>query len=297
MERLRRLAGLWSWLPAFRAVAETQHLPTASAELDVSASALSRTIRLLESDLGMALFEREGRRIVLNEAGERFLVAVRDAMRLVDDGIATMGTSSPMGPVHIASENAITDMVLEHAVSLACMEFPGLIPHVREGSSDDGLALLLRGDLDVVLTTAPRSDPNLVRVPLGSIATGVFAPAGHPAAAGAGFDPGSVAFVLWGRDADGAAADGWPASRPRTAAAVVARADTAISLAQRVGAVVVAPAPLAQDAVDRGSLIALAVEGLQPVAVYALHRRSLMTGGRAETIVEHARSAIALRLQ
>ena len=90
MERLKRVASVWSWLPAFRAVAETQHLPTASAELDVSASALSRTIRLLESDIGRTLFERQGRRIVLNEAGERLLVAVRDAMRRVHDGMSPM---------------------------------------------------------------------------------------------------------------------------------------------------------------------------------------------------------------
>ena len=51
MERMRRLTTLWSWLPGFRAVAETQHLPTASKQLHVGASALSRTIRLLEEAL------------------------------------------------------------------------------------------------------------------------------------------------------------------------------------------------------------------------------------------------------
>ena len=39
---------IWNWLPAFRAVAETEHLPTASDLLHVTPSALSRTIRLLE---------------------------------------------------------------------------------------------------------------------------------------------------------------------------------------------------------------------------------------------------------
>src|SRR5262245_24932867 len=36
MDRAARLTELWSWLPAFRAVAETQHLPTAAAALHVS---------------------------------------------------------------------------------------------------------------------------------------------------------------------------------------------------------------------------------------------------------------------
>ncbi|MHC4078781.1 MAG: helix-turn-helix domain-containing protein, partial [Planctomycetota bacterium] len=69
MDRLRRLAQLWNWLPAFRAVGETQHLPTASRALSVTAPALSRAVRLLERDVGQPLFRRIGRRIELNEAG------------------------------------------------------------------------------------------------------------------------------------------------------------------------------------------------------------------------------------
>ena len=70
MERLRRVARLWSWLPAFRAVGETQHLPTASEHLLVTAPALSRAVRLLEKDVGRELFRRTGRRIELNDNGE-----------------------------------------------------------------------------------------------------------------------------------------------------------------------------------------------------------------------------------
>ncbi len=58
MERLRRVASFWNWLPAFRAVAETEHLPTAAEALFVSPSALSRAIRLLEKDVGQPLFRR-----------------------------------------------------------------------------------------------------------------------------------------------------------------------------------------------------------------------------------------------
>src|SRR5688572_4700021 len=90
VERLRRLATLWNYLPGFRAVAESQHLPTASHLLFVSPSALSRTIRLLEEDLGRSLFDRVGRNIELNAAGRRLLSGVRDAMRLVDEVLAAI---------------------------------------------------------------------------------------------------------------------------------------------------------------------------------------------------------------
>ena len=48
---LLRLLELWSWLPAFRFVAETEHLPTASDLLYTSPSALSRTVKQLEGAL------------------------------------------------------------------------------------------------------------------------------------------------------------------------------------------------------------------------------------------------------
>ena len=51
MERLRSIANLWNWLPAFRAVAETGNLRLAAERLHVSPSALSRTVRLLEDEI------------------------------------------------------------------------------------------------------------------------------------------------------------------------------------------------------------------------------------------------------
>ena len=77
----------WHRLPVFRTVAETEHLPTASKRLGLTAPALSRSIKLLEESVGRPLFDREGRRIVLNPAGKAFLRVVRTAMRQVDTAL------------------------------------------------------------------------------------------------------------------------------------------------------------------------------------------------------------------
>ena len=62
VQRAVRVSQLWSWLPAFRTVAETEHLPTAARMLELSPSALSRSVKQLEDSLGRPLFTREGRR-------------------------------------------------------------------------------------------------------------------------------------------------------------------------------------------------------------------------------------------
>jgi len=296
MERLRRVASVWSWLPAFRAVAETQHLPTASAELEVSASALSRTIRLLETDLGQALFERQGRRIVLNETGERLLVAVRDAMRRVHDGMSVVDSATLSGSLYIASTNAATDLVVTHALGSLQEHAPGIVPQLRPTPPARLAEALLQGTLDVAFTTTPRADANLTRVALGELPASVYAPAGHPAATARRFSAAQHPFVVWGQQPDGTTVDGWPPSLERPVAAVVTTAAMAHALAVRIGALVVLPRAQARAAVERGELVELRTK-LNSTPVFALHRHSLLPGGRAETLVELARSAVAGGLQ
>jgi DNA-binding transcriptional LysR family regulator len=296
MERLKRVASVWSWLPAFRAVAETQHLPTASAELEVSASALSRTIRLLENDIGRTLFERQGRRIVLNEAGERLLVAVRDAMRRVHDGMSLMDSTELEGPLFVASSGGVADLVVTGAMARLHETSPGVVPHLRSVDEGRFTASLLQGDLDVAFTTAPLDDGNLTRAQLGTIDSAVYGPPDHPATRSRKVAPGEYPFVLWGRRPDGTTRDGWPNAAPRQTAAVVGSFHDAHAVARRIGALVVLPEVFGRTLVERGEVVVIRSK-VQPIPVFALHRHSLLPGGRAETLVSLATSAIASGLE
>ena len=57
-------------LKQFLALAETLHFGRASDECYVSISALSRNIRHLEDELGVALFNRDNRTVVLTQEGQ-----------------------------------------------------------------------------------------------------------------------------------------------------------------------------------------------------------------------------------
>lgn len=67
----------------------------------------------------------------------------------------------------------------------------------------------------------------------------------------------------------------------------------AAELALRMGALVVLPEALARPAVDRGELELVRTKRVQPVPVYGFHRPTLLPGGRAETLIELATSAVA----
>lgn len=68
-------------LQAFTRIMEAGTLSAAARSLNVSESALSRQLSLLEAELGLTLFSRERRRLIATDEGETFF---RDAQRLLD---------------------------------------------------------------------------------------------------------------------------------------------------------------------------------------------------------------------
>ena len=74
-------------LTAFRTVAERENLRAAAEILHLTHSAVSQQIRGLEEGLGFDLFERRGRRVVLNPAGQALLRSVQSALAQLDDGV------------------------------------------------------------------------------------------------------------------------------------------------------------------------------------------------------------------
>ncbi len=71
----------------FKVVAQTEHISRAAEKLHISQPALSKTIALLEEELGVSLFDRIGRRIELNDYGIAFLRYVETALNSIDNGL------------------------------------------------------------------------------------------------------------------------------------------------------------------------------------------------------------------
>jgi len=70
-------------LRCFEAAARHEHFSRAADELHLTHGAVSRAVRLLEDDLGVALFERRSRRVFLTDAGRKLAQAVHDGLHLM----------------------------------------------------------------------------------------------------------------------------------------------------------------------------------------------------------------------
>jgi len=74
-------------IQAFAAVVRAGSVVGASDALTVTASAVSHLLRRLETRLGVQLFTRHGRRLVLTADGERLAAAVVPALAAIDDAV------------------------------------------------------------------------------------------------------------------------------------------------------------------------------------------------------------------
>jgi DNA-binding transcriptional LysR family regulator len=96
-------------LAAFATVARERSFTRAAAQLGVSQSALSHTMRALEERLGVRLLTRTTRSVALTAAGERLLNSVGPKLEEIEAEIASMGElrAKPAGAIRItAAEHA-----------------------------------------------------------------------------------------------------------------------------------------------------------------------------------------------
>src|SRR5271170_4050004 len=92
-------------LIAFLAVARARSFTRAAAQLGVSQSALSQTIRGLEARLGLRLLTRTTRSVAPTEAGERLLRTVAPRLDEIDAELAALSElrDKPSGTIRITA--------------------------------------------------------------------------------------------------------------------------------------------------------------------------------------------------
>ena len=146
-------------LSYFLGIAESGSFSRAAVRLSVAQPILSRQIKLLESELGVELLYRNGRGVVLSEAGKLLETYAQDVVSLVGKARLEIGSlrAVPKGRVAIAMPPSI-GWILTGPLVLRCREvFPDILLHLAEGFSGHVAEWLSTGRVDIgIVYQAPR---------------------------------------------------------------------------------------------------------------------------------------------
>ena len=155
-----------SALRAFRLIARHGSFTRAAAELEVTASALSQTLRQLENQLGVRLLHRTTRRVGLTEAGRAFLERISPALGEIDAAIEALRQHGdrPIGTLRIA----VPQMVLDHLIAPTLAEFMRAWPELKlDIHVENRLTDLIAEGFDAGIRLGERLAREVVAVPLG----------------------------------------------------------------------------------------------------------------------------------
>ncbi|HBJ67107.1 LysR family transcriptional regulator [Alcaligenes nematophilus] len=146
----------------FLAVMKTGSLAAASARLHIAPSAISRQISLLEESIGVALFERRRRGMVLTAAGQALAEhALR--VRLEEEAIVQSLRQNDYAQAHLIRV-AATEGLARYFLPMVMAEFSNRTPLARfvlkVSSPNDCVDMVRNGEVDIgaIFSTAPVPD-------------------------------------------------------------------------------------------------------------------------------------------
>lgn len=143
----------------FVSIAETGSFTKSALQNNIAQSALSRRVRDVETELGVQLFYRNGRGVLLTEMGETFLARARGILADMESLRQEMTRSAGVldGTVTLAVPPSVGLILLAPLLSQVRKDHPGIRMRVLEGFSGHVADWLANGKVDLAVLYKTRS--------------------------------------------------------------------------------------------------------------------------------------------
>jgi DNA-binding transcriptional LysR family regulator len=175
----------WQEIEAFLAVADELHFGRAAGRIGLSQARVSQLIKRLERHVGAPLFDRTTRRVSLTPIGRQLLDDLRPAHRSLLDGIerARAAGRGVTGVVDVGFLGPLAGRVLLDVVDVLRCAHPELEVHLQTTEVADPCRPLRDGEVDLLLTQLPVTEPGIETGPVVIVEPRVLAVAArHPLA-------------------------------------------------------------------------------------------------------------------
>ena len=147
----------------FKEVAEVGNITAAAQALYISQSAVSQSIKQLETALQARLFARSPRGVSLTWEGQMLYQYVRSAMGLLETGEEKLSQTRElqMGQLTIGASDTVTSQFLLPYLDTFHKRHPAIHIQIVSGRSHKVLGLLRSGKVDIAFASTPADDAGL----------------------------------------------------------------------------------------------------------------------------------------
>lgn len=155
-------------LKAFVTLARRGSFTQAARDLHLSQSAVSHSMKALETDLGCRLFDRMSKKVALTQAGEHLL---QHADKIMAEMMAARESLQQLnqwghGRLRISASTTACQYILPEVLSGFKKSYPSARISVEPGDTRKALELLRSNQVDLALALQPRHDEDFEFIPL-----------------------------------------------------------------------------------------------------------------------------------
>lgn len=164
------------------AVADERHFGRAAQRCFVSQPSLSASVKHLEEELGVRLFERGKGDVLLTRVGEEVVAQARRVLAEAErvKTVARQGSNPLLGPLRLGIIHTIAPYLLPELVIALRQAAPQMPLDIEENMTANLDQMLHAGLLDAAILALPYEASNMMVIPLYEEAFQVIVPAGHP---------------------------------------------------------------------------------------------------------------------
>lgn len=155
-------------LEIFYGLSEDTHLLNLAKKLDISQAAISLAIKSLEKKLSEPLFDRFGKKLVLNERGRIFKEKTYEHYLALKDAQMEFEQDTFSGILKIASSKTIGNFITPQIVFNFLSKYPNVEINKKIDNSYTIIDMVLSGEIDIGLIETKASDSNLAKEIIGN---------------------------------------------------------------------------------------------------------------------------------
>ena len=151
----------------FLKVVDLENLTKVAKDLNLSQSAVSMSIKELETTIGKQLFDRINKKLMLNEVGRSFYQAVMPIYKNLKDIETEFKNSEDKGSVRVGASTTIIDYLMPSIVCDYMSRYPNVNIELKEGNTKDIVTLVKEGKIDMGFIEGEVEDSDIIKEVIG----------------------------------------------------------------------------------------------------------------------------------